>query len=348
VSRVRLRALVLAAGHGTRLRPLTEQIPKPLLPVAGKPVLAHTLDRLRRVECEAAAVNLHHLGDRIRERIGDAAGPLPITYSPEAPILGTLGALRPLLDFFAEADLILVVNGDSLCRWPLAALVKRHLDRRPAATLLVSNRAAPADFGGGIGVDREGRIVFLRGSEPEGEGLVRRVFAGAQVLSPALLERVPEGPADLVSDLYEPLLAEGQTLEAMTTFRRWHDLGTPARYLSAVLDWVLGPLPFLRPRGWRSPGANVAEGAEVTRTVVEEEAVVAAASRVDRSLLLAGCRVEDGCELAEVVVGPDCTVPSGSRLERRLITRHRGGRVPEESSTVGSLLLTPMDPPETE
>ena len=96
-----VRALVLAAGLGERLRPLTEFLPKPLLPVAGRPVAGHTLRALRKVGCEAAALNLHHLGDMVRSALGESYEGLPLTYSVEPRLLGTLGPLFALRDFLA-------------------------------------------------------------------------------------------------------------------------------------------------------------------------------------------------------------------------------------------------------
>jgi hypothetical protein len=211
VTAVRFRALVLAAGRGERLRPLTDRLPKPLLPVAGQPVAAHTLARLAAAGCEAAAINLHHQGELIRKRFGGRFGAMPLTYSEEPERLGTLGALWPLRDFLAAAELVVVINGDSLCRWPVKTLLRRHRARRAAATLLLARRADPAGFGGGVGVDRDRRIVSFRpGGPAAGDADRRWVFAGAQVLSPELLARLRPGPADIVRDLYEPLLGEGR------------------------------------------------------------------------------------------------------------------------------------------
>jgi len=137
VTKPRIRALVLAAGEGTRLRPLTSFLPKPLLPVAGRPLIEHTLDRLAKVGCEAVAINLHHLGDAIRDHLGDDHQGMPITWSEERDErLGTLGALHPLRDFLRPAEVILLVNGDSLCAWPFSRLLRRHRDGGAAATLL--------------------------------------------------------------------------------------------------------------------------------------------------------------------------------------------------------------------
>src|ERR1700726_1529543 len=288
---MRLRALVLAAGLGTRLRPLTDDLPKPLLPVLGQPLLGLTLRRLAAVGCEAAAINLHHGAGQIRRAFGSEHAGLPLTWSEEPRLLGTLGALGPLAGFFAGADLARVVNGDSLCRWPLAELVERHLATGALATLLLAARADPADFGGGVAVDGTGKLLCLRPagapaglggqapgvSPPPGcqmrgtrrmPGTWQRVFAGAHVLSRRLLERIAGAPAppptDFVRDLYEPLLAEQPgCLDSLTTGRRWHDLGTPRRYLAATLDWTGA-------RGrWIKPAAAVAPSAAVRRARLE-------------------------------------------------------------------------------
>jgi NDP-sugar pyrophosphorylase family protein len=342
----RLRALVLAAGRGERLRPLSDVLPKPLLPVAGEPVAGRTLARLRAAGCEAAALNLHHLGEAVRRRFGDRAGDLPLHYSPEAQLLGTLGALLPLRDFLGEADLILVVNGDSLCRWPVVPLVRRHLRRGADATLLVARRADPARFGGGIGLDGDGRVVSLRGgvevgaAGPAGPVARRRVFAGAQVLAPRLLERVT-GPGDLVTGLYMPLLGEGGRVESLETGRRWHDLGTPRRYLAAVLEWAR-----VRWRGsWRAASAVVEGGARVRRAVLEGAARVERGARVEESLLLPGAVVGRGGGAWRSILGPGVVLPPGTQVERRLVTTARAG-VPAGplDSVVGGLVYTPLDP----
>ena len=243
MAELRIRALVLGAGRGERLRPLTDVLPKPLLPILGRPVVEQTLGALVAMGCEATAINLHHLGDAIEERFGGAYRGMRLTYSRESRLLGTLGALGPLAEFAAAADLFLVVNGDSLCRWPLAKLVRRHRASGAAATLLLTTKASPKRFGGGVVVRRDGSIRSLRGGQ-RGEKEHRRVFAGAHVFAPSLLhlatKELGDQPADFVSDLYEPLLQAGEVLQSLETRRAWHDLGTPERYLAAAYDWGLG------------------------------------------------------------------------------------------------------------
>ncbi len=316
---MRLRALVLAAGLGTRLRPLTDDLPKPLLPVLGQPLLGLTLRRLAAAGCEAAAINLHHGAGQIRAAFGSEHAGLPLTWSEEPLLLGTLGALGPLAGFFAGADLALVVNGDSLCRWPLAELVARHVATGALATLLLAARADPADFGGGVAVDRAGKLLWLRSAGAAGSrGPRRRVFAGAHVLSRRLLQRIAAAPApapaDFVRDLYEPLLAEQPgCLGSLTTRRRWHDLGTPRRYLAATLDWTGA-------RGrWISPAAAVAPAAAVRRSSLEAGARVAAAAIVEDSVLLPDASVGAGCEVRDSILGPGVELTAGSHVTSQIV-----------------------------
>lgn len=345
---LRLRALVLAAGRGERLRPLTDVVPKPLLPVAGTPVAGHTLARLAACGCEAAAINLHHLGGAIRARLGDSYDGMPLVYSEESELLGTLGALGALRGFFAGADLVMVINGDSLCRWPVQRLVRRHLASGARATLLFARRADPRRYGGGVAVGAGGRVLsFAPGPAvgTAGEKVRRWVFAGAQVLSPELLERIAPGRSETVPDLYTPLLAAGERLQAVPTRRRWHDLGTPERYAEAVLDWGRGGFPErLWRRSWVAPGARVERGAELVGAAVEEGARVAAGARLERTVLLRDARVAPDCRLRTALVGPGAALPSGTRVERRLITAAREGVAPAaDESRVGGLVYTPFE-----
>jgi NDP-sugar pyrophosphorylase family protein len=315
VPRLRLRALVLAAGRGERLRPLTATLPKPLLPVGGRPLVAWTLERLRAAGCEAVALNLHHLGQQIRDRFGERFRGMPLIYSPEPDLLGTGGALPPLRPFLEQADRVLVVNGDSLCRWPIEALVAAHSRRRPAATLLVHRKVDPRAFGGGVALEDDRITGFRPGSLAYASARRHLVFAGAQVLEPELLARLPEGPGDLVSLLYEPLLAEGAPLAALVTERLWHDLGTPQRYLDAVLDWTF--------RGSTSAsrvvkGAEVDPSARLRRTIVEAGAQVDAEADLRSCVVMPGAKIGKGVSLSRSVIGPGATVAADTQAEATL------------------------------
>lgn len=333
----RLRALVLAAGHGSRLRPLTAFIPKPLLPVRGTAAVAHTIDQLAALGCEGVAINLFHRGEQIREILGASRGGVALTYSMEVDLRGTLGALAPLRDFLGRAEMILVVNGDSLCRWPLRSLLRRHRRSGADATLLVSQRIDPKPFGGGVEVADHKRVVSLRPGDTTDKENVRRVFMGAQVMSPRLLDRVPaEGAANLVEDLYEPLLSEGGTIAARETSRKWHDLGTPERYRRAVLDWG-------RRRGWVAPGVKVAKDSSLRGSVVEAKAKVQEGCKVNASVVLSAARIGSGCRVVESIIGPEVDLPPHTTVQRRMVTQVRADAPPpRDASVVGGLIYVPI------
>ena len=343
MAETRLRGVVLAAGLGVRLRPLTHSLPKPLLPVAGMPLLARTLTELEAAGCEAVAINLHHKGEKISGHFSDHFGGMELVYSWEPELLGTLGALAPMADFLAPADLVVVVNGDSLCQWPITRLIKQHQKGEAGATLLVSSRADPADYGGGVGLDAHGDVVALRPGQVFGEVAERRVFAGAHVFAPDLVDRREREPADFVSDLYEPLLANGGKIGAHDSSRPWFDLGTPRRYLEGALDWARRNGSRIGRRSWISPEATIDEDATVRRSVVEAGVVIEAGVEVDRALVLPDTRVGAGARVRESVLGFAVKLPGGTGVERRMITAARADHPPDDrDSVVGGLVYSPL------
>jgi NDP-sugar pyrophosphorylase family protein len=378
MTRPRLRAVVLAAGHGMRLRPLTAELPKPLLPILGRPLLASTLERLAAAGIEATAINLHHRPEAIPAALGDRFSGMPLHYSREGRILGTLGALHPLREFLAPADLVLLVNGDSLCRWPFAELIERHLETQPLATILLSTTA---DFGafGGAAIDGSGRLLAIpvdRGeaARPLPEPWVaRRVFAGAHVFAPALALEAPAAPADIVRDLYRPRLAGGARIETVSTAAPWHDLGTAGRYLDAVLDWAerarrssaaegsrsapvvgngnaSGELPAHARSAagsrsdlgsWIDSSATVDPSALLERAVIEASATIEPGVVAREVLVLGGARVSRSSRLERAVIGPGVEIAARSTIADVLVTPLEWGLVPG-SRAEGPLVFTPL------
>ncbi len=295
-----VRAVVLAAGLGQRLRPLTENIPKPLLPIGGSTVVERTLERLQRAGVESVALNLHHLGNQIREHLGDSFRGMPLVYSVEDRLLGTLGALTNLRDFLQPAEAIVVVNGDSICDWPVEEAIALHRRHHPWATLLVSSYADPERFGGGVGVNDD-RLASLL---PPVQG-IPRVFAGLQVFSPRLLEGLPIAPLDTVRDLHDPALQRGEILCALESGAPWFDLGTPRRYLEAGLHVAREE----ESSPW-SLDARVANGAEIRDCLILSDA------RIGADVILRDC-----------IIGPGVDIPSGSDYASQLLTQGADGLV---------------------
>lgn len=333
---------MLTAGRGLRLRPLTLSLPKALLPIAGEPVAGHTLRQLGRLGCEAVVMNLHHLPEAIPRHFGASYHGLPLVYSVEEEIQGTLGALYPQRDFLRAADVVLLVNGDTYCKWPWRRMIRRHLRSGADATLLCHRRPPVPELGGAVGLAADGRIVALRDTriaEPKS----RHVFAGAHVLSARLLERIAPGPGDIVSDLYVPLLEEGGRLDAVLTRAAWQDLGTPERYLEAHLE---ESKRFPGKRSSRiSALADVDPRAQVVGSFVDRGARVAAGAEIEDCVLLAQAEVAPGSRIERSILGPGVRLPSAARIERRMINRIRPGyQTGPRDSVMGDLIYTPIDP----
>ncbi len=213
------------------------------------------------------------------------------------------------------------------------------------STLLLTSRPDPASFGGGVGIDRQGRILsFWPGDDGRGEIARRHVFAGAHVFSPDLLSGLSPGKADIVRDLYVPMLNRGERIESVVDAGRWHDTGTPQRFLDAVLDWARADWPErIWRRSWISQEASLGPGAKVRESSVEPGARIGEGARVERTILLPGARIGKGSVVRECILGSGASVPPGAWVERRIIMPQFTGFTPGlDDSVVGGAIYTPF------
>jgi mannose-1-phosphate guanylyltransferase len=270
--------MVLAAGLGTRLRPLTDVRAKPLVPVGDRPALAHVLDRLRAAGATRIVVNAHHRADDVRAFV--AAQPGGVTVSEERDLLGTAGGLAHARALLGEGD-VLVWNADILADVDVRALVKGHAVGDAAATLVVQPLAAGA---GSVGLDDDGRVVRLR-KERFGAEASGGEFLGVHVLGGRLRARLPTR-GGLVEDVWVPAISRGETLRAVPHGGTWHDVGTVATYLAANRGW-------LAERGlenWVGPGVRVVAGVTLDACVVGEGAVVEGSGVLSACVVWPGAR----------------------------------------------------------
>jgi mannose-1-phosphate guanylyltransferase len=206
-----MKAMILAAGEGVRLRPLTQRIPKCMVPCRGKPILEHTLEWLRQFGVTQVVVNLYHLPDVITDYFGDGSRwGMGITYSPEAELLGTAGAVRNVAWFFDGP--FLVWYGDNLSRCNIDRLAAFHCSKGGAGTIALHHREDPTSSGI-VGLDDQDRITrFLE--KPKAEQVFSHwVSAGIFVLEPEVLQDIPsQGAPDFGRDVFPSLLARGTPL----------------------------------------------------------------------------------------------------------------------------------------
>src|SRR5262245_43546937 len=191
-----MKAMILAAGEGTRLRPMTLDRPKPMLPLSGRPVLEHTLAWLRHHGIRQVAINVHYQPDKIMDHFKDGIRfGMELTYSVEARLLGTAGAVKRLADYFSDAPFV-VVYGDVITDLELSNLVAFHAERplHPAITLSLYRVANPTECGI-ADLDREGRLCAFVEKPRPGEVFSDLASAGVLVVDPAMVATIPEGVA---------------------------------------------------------------------------------------------------------------------------------------------------------
>ena len=235
--------MILAAGLGTRLRPLTEKLPKPLISLGGTPIIEWNLRLLRKHGIREVIVNLHHLGFMIKETLGDGSQlGMRIHYSPEPILLGTGGGIKAVESFF-EGEPFLVMNGDTIIDVDLNRLVNAHLDRGGVATMVLRNDPEVERWGV-VETTPEHRVMTIQGQgwmgSPSHASVLRYMFAGVHVLHPALLRHCPLGESSSILEGYVAELEAGSLVHGFVTEGYWSDIGTQERLARAHRDVEAG------------------------------------------------------------------------------------------------------------
>ncbi|MFW6087372.1 MAG: sugar phosphate nucleotidyltransferase [Myxococcota bacterium] len=309
-----MRAMVLAAGLGTRLRPLTLERPKPAVPVGNRPLMCFSLDVVARLAVDEVVVNTHHLGQALPAWIDPhAPAALELTFVHEPELLGTGGGLRNAWPLLRDGDdPVVVLNGDILFEPDLARALETHR-RLDALATMVLRPDPDADRYGAVEIDGEGRVRRLLGQPAHAGPLAKHMFTGVHILSPRAFAELPEQGC-IVRRSYRPWVDRGEVIAGHVDRTPWLDLGTPAAYLAANLDlargdarWTAVPEPDAR--GLVHPQAHVEPGARVRGAVIG-----------------AGARVEPGADLERVVVWDGAR--AGGRLRDAVVTRERVVPIP--------------------
>lgn len=311
-----MKAMILAAGLGERMRPLTELRAKPALPVLNRPLLHRTIEQIASHGIRELVINTHHLPQTLHSAVGSGRRfGVRISWSDEDVILGTGGGLRKARGLLGSGP-VLVVNGDVVFDFDLPGLIDRHRRKGALVTLgLRPNRDASSYLP--IVTDRSGRVLWLPGLEPN-EALrngshSRRMFTGVQIIEARVIERLSEGFADSIRDLAAPLVAEGAAVMGTTLRGAWYDLGRPKLYLLAQLALLrkeAGSGSLIHPRARIGGGcrirrsvigerARIGDGASIDGSVVWDGAVVGRQATVRTCILAEGAKVEDGAQIRE-------------------------------------------------
>ena len=267
--------MILCAGFGTRLRPLTCAIPKPLVPVGRQPAFLHIVDALRQAGLEPLVINTHHHAEAFSRVV-----PPDIRVRYEPRILGTAGGVSNACELLDEGD-VLVWNGDVIAEPDLAAFRAEH-DRFKGSGAIATLLAVKRPSGQGtIGVDTTGRLVRIRG-EHFGDELHGGDFIGIQWITNSLRSRLPSEGC-LVGDTYLPALRNGDWIGVCWHGGQWDDIGSPSGLLQANLRW----LDRQRMEQWVHPTAQVAPRVQLQRCIISEHAHVQGEGVIESCVVLA-------------------------------------------------------------
>ncbi len=238
-----MKAMILAAGLGTRLRPLTEKTPKALIPVGGRPLIHYSLLLLKKYGFRDVLINLHYLGDQIEKALGDGrAWGLDIRYSWEPELLGTGGGIKKAESFF-RGESLLVLNSDILIDVDLNQVMDFHEKRQAAATMVLRPlEAASRDTPLFVGADE--RIVSIQ--QTPATFAKKRGYTGVQILTPRLTDYLPAHQEScIIQQAYRPALADGLPIFGFEYTGYWNDLGTLVSLQQAELDLNRTQLTFM-------------------------------------------------------------------------------------------------------
>jgi mannose-1-phosphate guanylyltransferase len=300
-----MRAMVLAAGLGTRLRPLTNEITKPMVPVLDRPVMAHILDLLEHHGFEDVIANLHYFPESIKQYFGER-----LSYRFEPELLGTAGGVRGCADFFGD-DSFVVISGDALTDIDLSAFAARHREAGGIATLAVKKVSDTREYGVVLH-DREGRITGFQEKPSPEEALSDLGNCGIYIFSPEIFDYFPERPfVDWAQDVFPTLLENDIPFHIHEVREYWNDVGSLAELRQGTFDALRGELRL------QVEGREVAPG-----LIVAGESVVPRSAEIEGS----------------VWIGSDVELGEGVRLTGPLVLGD-GARVGAEAQLRDSILL---------
>jgi NDP-sugar pyrophosphorylase family protein len=320
------KAMIMAAGLGTRLYPLTGRTAKPMVPILNRPVMEHMLHLLRRHGVGEIAANLHYHPDKIRTYFGDGADfGVELRYNLEKDLLGTAGGVGAFREFLGDGTFV-VVSGDGLTDIDLTAFVTAHRSHGGVCTMAVKQVDDPSLYG--VVVHEQGRVTGFQEKPPVDEALSDLCNCGIYAFEPAIFDHVPGGAfVDWAKDVFPALLGGDVPFHAWPLETYWNDVGNIEQYRLSNFDALLGRVKLdvpgreIAPRVWVGEGTQVEPGARLEPPV----------------LLGAGCLVEAEAELiGPLIVGDGCVIERGAVLEG--VINWDGVKAGRGSRLAGSIL----------
>ena len=313
-----MQAVILVGGMGTRLRPLTYETPKQMLPLVGVPMIECALENLARHGVTDVVLSLGYMPDRFIEAYpDDVIAGIRVTYAVEPEPLDTAGAIRFAATEAGIAETFIVVNGDVVTDLDLTALLSFHREHGAEATIALHPVVDPSLFGV-VPTAPDGRVLAFVEKPPRDEAPTNLINAGTYVMESGVLDRIaPTGRVSVERETFPALAADG-VLYAMADHAYWLDTGTPHAYLQANVDILRGRdgrnVPAIQNGSWAHATSRVDETATLRNAVVDEGCHVGAGAFIERAVLLPGAVVGDGAVVRWSIIGPGAVIGEYAEL----------------------------------
>jgi len=320
-----MKAVVMAGGFGTRLRPLTEKLPKPMAYVANRPMMEHVVRLLAKEGIQDLEVLLYFYPEKITSYFGDGSRwGVRINYIGAEADYGTAGAVKNAEEFLDGT--FLVISADIITDFDLSKAIEFHRERKAAATIVLTRVPNPLQYGIVL-TDEDGRIVRFLEKPSWGEVFSDTINTGIYILEPEVLSLIPEKKNfDFSKNLFPVMLSRGDRLLGYIAEGYWKDVGNLSEYLNVHLDLLAGKaaIEFEGKRVgtgnvWIGEDARVEYTAELKNVILGKNCAVSGEAVVENSVLGDGCIVEDGAVIQSSVVGPRTTIHKGARLLENIV-----------------------------
>jgi mannose-1-phosphate guanylyltransferase len=294
------KAIILAAGYGTRLQPLTDILPKPLVPLVGRPLVRHTISRLLQSGINSIGINTHHHA-ALMQKFAAEQNDCCLHISHEPIILGSAGGIRGFHGFLEDEDFFLALNGDCISNIACEHYLPDFLHHAPLVMMLLHDCQGYNN----VCINSSREVIDLRDTLQPTNQDARLAYTGIAFISRAFLDLIPPGSSELVPLLLQLITTRpGSVRAAIVHNSIWRDIGTPASYMQAHREILLQRLPLIPECDMPAASLFLGEG-----SIIPEDCIVKGFTSIGKN-----CRIEPGCTLRDCIVWDQTTITAGSTL----------------------------------
>lgn len=314
-----MKGLILAGGKGTRLRPLTVNTPKPIVPVANAPFLLYQIDLMLSAGIHEVILSLSYQPRKIEDLLKDGADyGVGIHYAVEGTPLGTGGAFKNAEEHLDSTTV--VFNGDILTGLDLAAVIARHRESNAVATLVLTPVDNPSAYGL-VETEPDGTVRRFVEKPGPNEITCNTINAGVYVLEPSVLKYIPKDePYSFERGLFPTLLEHKERVVSFILDKYWIDIGTPKKYLEVHHDILSGKFSSRRvPASALDRSALPANVSIDEKSIIDTDVTLRSGVRIENSVIGRNCKIEEGAEIVDSVIWPGNTLDTGSRVQGAIV-----------------------------